>query len=165
MLNLPDYQLNRLNYPPKWNKPENPISIKISAHLHYSESEEKVEKAIKNIFPKIELRKTEENDINGFSTNEISLFNFCLAIFDQKILDVARKCVIDGIITTDENKFQETNFFLNKQIAYINKVNFCSKNESPLGPISISIACSNLDLLIDTFFPKFEWFTSKEKKE
>lgn len=163
---MPDYQLNRLNYPPKWNKTEYPISIKISAHVHYSESKEKVEKAIKNIFPKIELSKTEENDIIGLSTNEISLFNFCLAIFDQKILDVARKCVIDGILTKSaENEFQETFFFLNKQIAYINKVNFCSKNESPLGPISVSITCSNLDLLIDTFFPKFEWFTSKENKE
>ena len=122
---MPDYQLNRLNYPPKWNKTEYPISIKISAHVHYSESKEKVEKAIKNIFPKIELSKTDENDIIGLSTNEISLFNFFLAIYDQKILDVARKCLIDGIITKSaENEFQETFFFLNKQIAYINKVNF-----------------------------------------
>lgn len=152
-----------MEYPPKWIKTESPISIEISALINYSESENKVEKAIKNIFPQIELKKTPENTIIGFSNTETIFFNFCSMIFDQKILDVARKCVIEGIQTNNnQNDVNETIFFINKQIAYINKVNFCEKNESPLGPISISIKTKDLQLLIDSYFPKYEWFTGKK---
>ena len=160
---MPDYHLNTKDYPPHWNYTENPISIEISAPINYSESETKVMIAIKNIFPNLELKKSSDNNIRGFSEDESILFTFCSKIFDQKILDVARKCVIEGIQKkVPQNDKNETIFFINKQIAFINKINFCAKNESPLGPITISITCKILDLVIDSFFPKFEWFTSKD---
>ena len=139
-LALNNYQLDPNEYPPKWNNPNSKIDIEISTIINYSESKEKVIKAVKNIFPEIE-NGIEKNDMIfwRFSTETI-LFNFFRQIFDQKILDVARKCVIDGIKSNDQaNTTDKTVFHLNKQIAYVNKVNFSTLNESPLGSIVISI--------------------------
>ena len=119
-------------------------------------------KAVKNIFPHIENGIEKENMIFWNFSTESVLFNLCKQIFDQKILDVARKCVIDGIKSNDHvNTIEKTVFFLNKQIAFANKVNFTTPEESPLGPIIISIKNTDLEHFIDTYFPKFEWFSKK----
>ena len=99
----------------------------------------------------------------GTSNDVNILFNLCNLIFEEKILDVARKCAIDGIIYDyDGESTNKTMIFLNKQIAYINKLNFSTFNDSPLGPITITIECQNLALFIDSYFPKFEWFVIKK---
>ena len=159
---LNNYQLDPNEYPPKWNNPNSKIDIEISTIINYSESKEKVIKAVKNIFPDIEDPIEKDSMIFWRFSSETVLFNFCKQIFDQKILDVARKCVIDGIKTSDRtNTTDKTVFYLNKQIAYANKVNFSTSNDSPLGPIIISIKNTDLELFIDNYFPKFEWFSKK----
>lgn len=158
-----EYQLDPSNYPPKWNRKDGHIKIVVSSEINSSESNEKVLKAVANIFPNLNPLVKNDNMVEGTSNDESILVNLCNLIFEQKILDVARKCALDGIIyNSNGESTNKTIFFLNKQIAYINKLNFSAQNDSPLGPISISIECQNLNLFIDTYFPKFEWFIIKK---
>ena len=152
---MTEYNLTIDQYPPKWEDAEEHMQINISTKINFSESNEKVSKALKNIFPNLEIMIDKQNKLRGSSTNIEILFHFLKLIFDQRILDVARKCVIDG--KENENS-PKTVFYLNKQTAFINKVSFSTFSESPLGPIKISIECEKLDFLIDQYFPKFEWF-------
>ena len=66
----------------------------------------------------------------------------------QRILDVARKTLRNGIVG------KSTIFFVNKQVAFAGKINFCDEEgESPLGPIRIEIEYKNIDHLIDWLTP------------
>ena len=164
---LIDNNRNPSLYPPKWNKPESELLIEVSAKVNFSESQEKVTKAIKNIFPELDITLEKDDIISGKSSDERILFNLCKNIYSQQILDVARKCVLDGIVdSSSKEPTKKLQFYLNKQIAYKNKVNFSSPTESPLGPIVITIVTQEKDseLFIDTYFPKFEWF-SKNNEE
>ena len=163
-LSLNEYQLDPALYPTNWDKKNGEIYIEVSSAVNASESEEKVKKAIKNIFPDLELSLRNENLLIGKSTNVSVLFHFFKKIFEQEILDVARKCAIESNGSENRSmKVNETIFFLNKQVAFINKVNFSSINESPLGPIVVTIESQNMELFIDTYFPKFEWFIVQTK--
>lgn len=135
------------------------FNIKIYSRLYKSESRKKVNKAIINLFPDLNLIL--ENDIiYGISDNSNTLNSFCNKIKKQQILDAARKYVNQNVIIKTEdysNKISTIKLSINKQIAYNNKINFCSfPNESPLGPINIEISLSKVDEFIDAFFPKFE---------
>ncbi len=160
-----EYHLDPSNYPLKWNENEGIIKIEISAKINESESKEKLMRAVKNIFPNLKTVITSENMVLGNSDDVKVLFDLFKSIFEMKILDVARKCALDGIILKENGEStNKTILYLNKQIAFINKINFGNPNDSPLGPISITIECKNLDLFIDTYFPKFEWFSIKDLK-
>ena len=66
----------------------------------------------------------------------------------QRILDVARKTLRKGIVGNS------TIFFINKQVAFVGKVNFCDEEgESPLGPIRIEIEYKDIEQLIDWLTP------------
>ncbi|NHK31536.1 MAG: hypothetical protein FK730_09305 [Asgard group archaeon] len=73
-------------------------------------------------------------------------------IRQQRILDVARKTLRNNIIGNS------TFFYLNKQVAFVGKLNFCDEEgESPLGPIRVEIEYDNIDQLVD-------WLTPYTKK-
>ena len=66
----------------------------------------------------------------------------------QRILDVARKTLRNNTIGNS------TFFYLNKQVAFVGKLNFCDEEgESPLGPIRVEIEYDNIDHLIDWLTP------------
>ncbi len=66
----------------------------------------------------------------------------------QRILDVARKTLRNGIVE------QTTIFYVNKQVAFVGKINFCDEiGESPLGPIRVELEHKNIDQLIDWLTP------------
>ncbi|MHA1213380.1 MAG: RNA-binding domain-containing protein [Candidatus Heimdallarchaeota archaeon] len=66
----------------------------------------------------------------------------------QKILDIARKTLRNNIVGN------ASMFFVNKQVAYVGKINFCAEEgESPLGPIRVEIEYDNIDHLIDWLTP------------
>lgn len=153
------HKLDEAQYPPKWDKKSSKLKIEISSIVNASETKQKVTKAIKNIFPDLEVTIDKENYLTGSTTNETVLFHFCELIYNQKILDVARKCILEG--TSEESDSTETNksiFYLNKQVASKNKVSFTTPDESPLGPIIIKIETEELELFINSYFPKYEWF-------
>ncbi|MDL5503281.1 MAG: RNA-binding domain-containing protein, partial [Candidatus Methanoperedens sp.] len=78
-----------------------------------------------------------------------SLRTLHLRLREERILDTARKILLDGI---EDNT---TKFRLNKQVAYIGKLNFPAGKES-LGSIHVEISAQNLSelfLVIDWLAP------------
>ncbi|MHA1188344.1 MAG: RNA-binding domain-containing protein [Candidatus Heimdallarchaeota archaeon] len=76
------------------------------------------------------------------------LERFYELVRQQRILDVARKTLRKGIVGNS------TIFFINKQVAFVGKVNFCDEEgESPLGPIRIEIEYKDIEQLIDWLTP------------
>jgi predicted RNA binding protein with dsRBD fold (UPF0201 family) len=156
---LSENRIKKENYPPKWHNKEERILLEITTKINLSESDEKVKKAIHNIFPTIDLVIEDNFIIRGKSSKFSVLNKFCNLLYEQKILDGARKCFLEGIeFEGSDNLKQKSVLHLNKQTALYGKVNFSSPSESPLGPITISIETTNFELFSNAFFPKFEWF-------
>ncbi len=114
----------------------------VSSPYGKTEDHEKVAQAIMNIFPEAIL-EIEEGCING-STPDID--NFLKLINQQRIRDTARQVMHKG---SSKNKIK---FFLNKQVAYVSKVNFTDGN-SVLGDIKVIIEVDDPDVLLDSILP------------
>jgi len=126
------------------------VSVKISAPVNPTEMQEKVEKAISNFFPvELNLQGLEIPELSGEGDLE-SLRTLHLRLREERILDTARKIFLNGI---EDNT---TKFRLNKQVAYIGKLNFPAGKES-LGSINVEISAQNLNelfLVIDWLAPQ-----------
>ena len=126
------------------------ISVKISAPLNPTEMQEKVEKAISNFFPvELKFQGSEIPELFGEGDLE-SLRTLHLRLREERILDTARKIFLNGI------EGDTTKFRLNKQVAYIGKLNFPAGKES-LGSIHVEISAQNLSelfLVIDWLAPE-----------
>ena len=125
------------------------VSVKISAPVNPTEIQEKVEKAISNFFP-VELNLQDEAPTLFGEGDLESLRTLHLRLREERILDTARKILLNGI------KEDTTRFRLNKQVAYIGKLNFPVGEES-LGSIHVEISAKNLSdlfLVIDWLAPE-----------
>jgi len=125
------------------------INISVSANVNPTEMQEKVEKAILNFFP-VKLKLQDEvKTLSGEGDLE-SLRTLHLRLREERILDTARKILLNGI------KDDTTRFRLNKQVASIGKLNFPVGEES-LGSIHVEISAKNLSdlfLVIDWLAPE-----------
>ncbi len=103
------------------------VEIEIKTRIHPTEDPEKVIRAVKNLFPdaEIEIRngdlKARAWDLNRFRD----------LLRRQRILDTARSELMKG---RSEN---EITVYLNKQTAYVSKVNFADE-DAVLSPIKIT---------------------------
>ena len=125
------------------------INISVSANVNPTEIQEKVEKAISNFFP-VDLKLQDEvKTLSGEGDLE-SLRTLHLRLREERILDTARKILLNGIMD------DTTRFRLNKQVAYIGKLNF-PVGEGSLGSIHVEISAQNLSelfLVIDWLAPE-----------
>lgn len=127
------------------------IEIIVEAEVKATESEEKVKKAILNIFEpesiSIEKRFGRKYIVAKAESIE-SLRKLHSLLRRERILDAARKMM---------KRFSTQNqviFFLNKQVAYMGHISFClPERESPLGPIRIEITSSNSRDVINWLAP------------
>jgi predicted RNA binding protein with dsRBD fold (UPF0201 family)/dephospho-CoA kinase len=117
------------------------ININIRTPLHPTESKDKVEKAIRNIFPDASLSQINEC-IEGTS-NSIKTFGELLK--SQRIRSTAR---IELLKRLSSNVFE---FILNKQAAFMGKVNF---SEDSLGPIYVRVQIEAPESIIDSVAPE-----------
>ena len=108
--------------------------IKIKAEIQPTEDKEKVESAIKNIFPDIELQE-ENGFIIGVSEDKSCLRRFKDLILVQRISKTAEDYLLKCI---DGNKLI---FNLNRLAAFSNTVNF---SESAKPPIVVEIISDNI---------------------
>lgn len=126
------------------------VSVKVHANVNPTEMQDKVRGAILNFFIiDLELQVLEIPCLSGKGDLE-SLRTLHLRLRYERILDTARKILLNGM---DGNS---TSFLLNKQVAYIGKLNFPVGEES-LGSIRVEISCENeSDLLkvIDWLAPQ-----------
>ncbi|MFN3383548.1 MAG: AAA family ATPase [Archaeoglobaceae archaeon] len=109
------------------------VEVEIETFVHPTEEEEKVVKAIRNLFPdaKIEI----ENGRVFAVARDLKQFKELLK--RQKILDTARTELLRG------KKGNETVVFLNKQTATVSRINFCDENVA-LSPLKVTFRLINV---------------------
>jgi predicted RNA binding protein with dsRBD fold (UPF0201 family) len=114
------------------------IKIALYADIKPTEDPDKVKQAIQNLFPdaQIDIQNTK------LEAHSNTLDRFRELLKRQRIRDSARSQLLNGC---GENTII---FKLNKQLAYMNKINFAVVNH-PLGEITAHITCDNPHELID----------------
>jgi uncharacterized protein len=128
------------------DKPNNKdLEIIVQAYINPSEEIEKVTSAIKNVFP-------ESNPI--LKDNKIYTTSEKLEIL-KKVKDQVRSksslSVLKKILSNNQN-MEITWFLLNKQAAFSKVVALIEdEDESPLGPIKITIKNQNIEEIINWF--------------
>ena len=117
--------------------------IEMICPVNLSENPEKVKQSISNIFPFSEI--INENFSIKASSNELRSLE---KIYETIIATQSQKSYTRNL----ENNLEEnrTWFFLNKQAAFVEKIAICDESEeSPLGPIKVTLTSSNIDGVID----------------
>ncbi|AFZ71160.1 hypothetical protein Calag_1456 [Caldisphaera lagunensis DSM 15908] len=126
--------------------------IIVEAELRPTEDEEKVIKAINNVFTCENMEITDQGDykiIRCSSNSYKSLNKFHELLRRQAILDAARSYFFKRI------KGNKLLILLHKQAAYSGKISFISwDEESPLGPIKIIIESKDINSVIDWLSPQ-----------
>lgn len=120
------------------------MRISVSAEINPTESPEKLLGALTNIFPL--GRFTREGNMFAFEGDEDLLAHFSFLLEKQRIRDSAN---VHMHLKTHHDRLK---IFLNKQAAYMGKVNFCS--DCAMGPITILAEGEGLSPLIDRISPR-----------
>jgi len=128
------------------------VKIHVFAPVNPTELQEKVEKAILNFFT-VSL-EFQDHTIPGLygEGNLENLRRLHLSLREEMILDTARRIFLNGMMGN------ATRFSLNKQVAFIGKLNFPAGEEN-LGSIDVEISADNeedLLAIIDWLAPQTE---------
>ncbi|MBV9177183.1 MAG: hypothetical protein JO297_09100 [Nitrososphaeraceae archaeon] len=124
------------------------IELKIETLVNPSESRDKVITAITNVIDKCSPEISYNSRVVARSNRADSLNIIYQQIRSRSAAGVLRRMLTYNRITNT------TWFLLNKQAAAVGIVAVIEEeNESPLGPLRITIVCDELDLLIDWLAP------------
>jgi len=125
------------------NTPNLSCKIEMFCTINPSESIEKVEQTISSIFP-YSVIKNNEFSINAISKELRSFEKIYHFIHNNKLQKNFLRSLEDNL----EN--DTTWFYLNKQAAFVEQIAICEEfDESPLGPIKVTLTSSNIDRIID----------------
>ena len=125
------------------NIPSLSCKIEMFCTVNPSESIEKIEKAISNIFP-YSIINNNNLSINAKSKELRSFEKIYQFIHNNKLQKNYLRSLEDHL------QDDTTWFYLNKQAAFVEQIAICEESdESPLGPIKVSITSSNIDAIID----------------
>ncbi len=131
------------------------VTVIIESDILPTEDEFKVERAVRNIFPLIEIRLEENKGrrIKGQAQGLKVLSEFRSLLKRNKIRAAARSIMLTSISASN------ITVTLNKQAAYAGHVSFTADpNESPLGPIILIIQSPKLQKVID-------WLVQPKRQE
>ncbi len=132
------------------------VVVQIEVDVNPTESEEKVRKAVWNLFGDIiaTVNPLQKGCIlTAEAKGQEPLITLRNVLKRDHIRDAARKALHHSL---GDNKFT---FYLNKQVAFAGHVSFSeAEAESPLGPIRVTILAENPLGLLDWLAPK----TSRE---
>jgi len=118
-------------------------TIVIKTTVFPTEDAAKIEAALLEVFPDIELER-EQDELIGTSC---SLNTFIELLTKQRIRDTAREIIL-------KNREGDTSVFhLNKQIATVSKACFAEEGESSLGDIQVSLTLENWETFIALLTP------------
>jgi len=131
----------------------NDVEIEAEALIYPTEDPEKVEKAIKTVFPKcsmsLENPSEEVRIIRARENGKEALIPLQSLLRQDRIRDAARSVLMSGISNN------MITFHLNKQVAFVGHISFSMPNaESPLGPITVRIRCENPIGLVEWLAPR-----------
>jgi predicted RNA binding protein with dsRBD fold (UPF0201 family) len=125
------------------NIPSLSCKIEIFCTVNPSESIEKIEKAISNIFP-YSIINNNNLSINAQSKELRSFEKIYQFIHNNKLQKNYLRSLEDHL------QDDTTWFYLNKQAAFVEQIAICEESdESPLGPIKVTLTSSNIDAIID----------------
>ncbi len=138
----------------------NEVQIRVETPLNPSEDPEKVLRAVRNLFPNcapVTIRTDERHVRLEGSMNRLEdLENLKSLLRQEAIRDAARKLLFSSISGSS------ILVYLNKQAAFAGKVSFCGAyDESPLGPVTLTITAENPEQLVDWLAPS----SRKQKPE
>ncbi len=123
--------------------PDFNCKIDVYCTINPSEDQTKVEQAISNILPDIEIQINDDS-LKATSQNLETLSNIFEVIHSHKIQRVYKRFLNNNL------RNDSTWFYLNKQAAFSNTVSLCDEaEESPLGPIKIVLTSKNIEDIID----------------
>jgi predicted RNA binding protein with dsRBD fold (UPF0201 family) len=131
------------------------VTVIIESDILPTEDEFKVERAVRNIFPLIEIRLEENKGrrIKGQAQGLKVLSEFRSLLKRNNIRAAARSIMLTSISASNMT------VALNKQAAYAGHVSFTADpNESPLGPIILIIQSPKLQKVID-------WLVQPKRQE
>ncbi len=128
------------------------VKVYVEVEVNPTESEEKVKKAVENVFGNIQTR-IQPTGKGALLTAEAKGLEALTKLYNllrrERIRDAARGVLFEGL------KGNTITFFLNKQVAYAGHISFSKEvAESPLGPIKVEIKCENPRQLIDWLAPR-----------
>lgn len=128
------------------------VTVYIEAEVNPTESEEKVKRAVENIFGDVQT-KIQPMHKGALLIAEAKGLEALTKLYNllrrERIRDAARGALFDGL------SGKTISFCLNKQVAYAGHVSFSKEvAESPLGPIKVRIECEDPKRLIDWLAPK-----------
>jgi hypothetical protein len=127
------------------------IIVQFEADINPTESEEKVKKALCNLFGEltIQIKVNQKGSILRSEAKGLEvLSNFKNLLQRDRIRDASRKPLFQGL------NGDTLTFYLNKQVAYAGHVSFSEVGESPLGSIRVFVQCENPRELIDWLAPR-----------
>jgi len=123
------------------------IAVHVETEIHLTESEEKVKKAVANLFSDLSTEITpsyQGSVLKAEAKGREALVTFRNLLRLDRIRDAARKALFGGL------RDNTIRFCLNKQVAFAGHVSFSEEvAESPLGPIRVTIECAEPRQLID----------------
>lgn len=121
------------------------MRLRVEAEVKPTEAREKVEAAIKQIFPTLELSLI-GSSLVGESTRMESLDRLHELLRQQAIRDSARSVMLRS------RRGNVVRFMLNRQVAFVGRVSFTG-GESPLGPIVVTLEVPDIERLVDYLTP------------
>jgi hypothetical protein len=119
-------------------EPFSDLQIDIETTVHPTESVEKIQRAISNLFPDTVFYEPQDGRLWG-TARAIGKLKERLAA--QAIRDASRKVLLNGI------RPGHLFFALSKQVAYVGRVNF--SDDGPLGDIIVIVRTEQPGLLVD----------------
>jgi len=130
----------------------NEIRARVETPLNPTEDPGKVARAVHNLFPSANL-VNEKADVRrsrlyATMTRLEDLENLKNVLRQEAIRDAARKVLFNSVSGSS------IVVYLNKQAAFAGKASFCERyDESPLGPITLTITSESPEQVIDWLAP------------
>jgi hypothetical protein len=117
----------------------------IFSTINPSEDPAKVEKAILNMFPNAKIKTDSFSSVSN--SKDLNLL--------EKVSEIIRANNSQKIFQKQLEKNLDVNstwFYLNKQAAFVGVMALCENaEESPLGPIKVTLTSTNITKIIDWF--------------
>ena len=125
------------------------IDMKVEAIVNPSEHAQKVIDAIANLFTRCSPEVSFRSRVVGRAVGSDSLAILYEQVRSRSAMGVLRRMLLDNRVG------DSTSFLLNKQAATSSIAAVIEEEqESPLGPIRVTISCEELDALVDWLVPE-----------
>ncbi|MCY1154476.1 MAG: hypothetical protein MOP50_956 [Nitrososphaera sp.] len=125
------------------------IDLKVEAIVNPSEDTQKVIDAIANLFTRCSPEVSFRSRVVGRAVGSDSLAILYEQVRSRAAMGVLRRMLLDNRVG------DSTSFLLNKQAATSGIAAVIEEEqESPLGPIRVTISCEELDALVDWLVPE-----------